>query len=513
MSRISMRVRLIVLLTMILTLGFAGVSLVSYRVSRESLRAGIIGDALPAISDNIYSDIQRDIARPVHVSSLMANDAFVKDWVLGGEKDVAQIQRYLAGIRNRYGFVSTFLVSDRTRRYYHFRGIHKTVSPDDAHDVWYFDFAASGKEWDLDVDTDEAAANAPTVFINHRLDDYDGNFLGVTGVGLSLSNLSAMLADYEARYGREVCLVDDAGVVQVAPEAAKTGRANLYTEPGIGSHAGALLTSADLTLVEYDTPKGHIIASSRRIPELAWHLVVRQNETAALSTIRAHLVRSLGAGALITLLALLITAWVVNAYQQRLEVLANMDELTGVPNRRRLLQRLEEEWARARRFGHPLAVILVDVDHFKSVNDAHGHAVGDRVLAEVARTARGCLREVDVLGRTGGEEFVAVLPETGSEGGRRVAERIRSTVGAADAPGAGVAIVGVTVSLGVASLDPETASPADLLRLADMALYRAKAAGRNRVEVAGALGAHSAPAAGTAADDDGAPLEAPVADV
>jgi diguanylate cyclase (GGDEF)-like protein len=163
--------------------------------------------------------------------------------------------------------------------------------------------------------------------------------------------------------------------------------------------------------------------------------------------------------------------------------MAERDALTGLANRRRLRAAGEEEHRRARRFGHPVAALMLDLDHFKQVNDRHGHAAGDDVLREVARRIQATVREIDVPARYGGEEFAVLLPETGLDTAREVAERIRLAV--ADAPiGTRQGPVAVTLSAGVAVLDPRGGGLGALLEAADRALYEAKAAGRNRVAVA-----------------------------
>ncbi len=164
--------------------------------------------------------------------------------------------------------------------------------------------------------------------------------------------------------------------------------------------------------------------------------------------------------------------------------LAVTDPLTGVYNRRYLMENLPRELARVRRYGHPLGLIMCDLDHFKEVNDTLGHAVGDEVLKEFTRRLAGQVRQgVDWLARCGGEEFVLVLPETDLAGSLAVARRLRHLVAATPfATTAGP--VRVTASFGVAARPPGEADSPDaeaLLARADACLYQAKAAGRNRV--------------------------------
>jgi diguanylate cyclase (GGDEF)-like protein len=160
--------------------------------------------------------------------------------------------------------------------------------------------------------------------------------------------------------------------------------------------------------------------------------------------------------------------------------LAQRDPLTGLANRRAFEEALRREVARARRSGAPLAVAALDVDHFKRVNDAHGHAAGDAVLAAVAARAAAALRAGDLLARVGGEEFAALLPGAGLAAAVEVAGRVRAAIAGAPVEADGRPVE-VTASLGCAALEPADEDGAALLARADARLYQAKRAGRDRV--------------------------------
>jgi two-component system cell cycle response regulator len=163
-----------------------------------------------------------------------------------------------------------------------------------------------------------------------------------------------------------------------------------------------------------------------------------------------------------------------------LEDLAYRDELTELPNRRGSSRQLEVLISRARRHGQQLALLLIDADRFKAVNDDHGHAAGDVVLREVAHRLRERMRREDLVGRWGGEEFVVALPETTPDAAAAVAESLRAAIGETSIEAHGAALR-VTVSIGVAAWTGEDVE--DIVDRADRALYAAKAAGRDRVVV------------------------------
>lgn len=166
---------------------------------------------------------------------------------------------------------------------------------------------------------------------------------------------------------------------------------------------------------------------------------------------------------------------------ERFQRLAAIDPLTGIYNRRFGLGRLAEEWSRAVRSGSPLGVLAFDIDHFKAVNDTYGHLAGDRVLRQVAAAARMVLRDGDVLIRTGGEEFLVVLPGAGQDDVGAVAERVRRSV-AASSVSVGVSEISVSVSLGGATFSSGDADSAEeLIALADRAMYASKQDGRDRL--------------------------------
>jgi diguanylate cyclase (GGDEF)-like protein len=173
----------------------------------------------------------------------------------------------------------------------------------------------------------------------------------------------------------------------------------------------------------------------------------------------------------------------LQANEAALRGLATTDALTGVLNRRGFVARGRAEWGRCRRYGRPLTVLALDIDHFKVVNDTHGHDVGDAVLVHVSALCAGGMRTSDLFGRLGGEEFCAVLPETSLEAARALAERLRTGVERVPCPIAGM-MIPVTISIGVAVGEESDVTLEALMKRADQALYAAKRNGRNRVETA-----------------------------
>jgi len=165
---------------------------------------------------------------------------------------------------------------------------------------------------------------------------------------------------------------------------------------------------------------------------------------------------------------------------RRLATAALTDPLTGLPNRRSAMDQLEQAWSAASRSGFPLAVMVIDIDHFKHINDTHGHAAGDKVLREAAATLRASARREDSVCRIGGEEFLVICPNTDLKAAMQSAERLRTTLGAKRIA-IGQAESSITTSIGVAVREPGTVDMDALVSAADQALYAAKEAGRNQV--------------------------------
>ena len=250
-----------------------------------------------------------------------------------------------------------------------------------------------------------------------------------------------------------------------------------------------------------------------RLPARGWLAVITMAVTAAVLLAVADAVRAgpvRGAGA--ALFGILV-AYAALRYS-RLAGEARVDGKTGLLNASAWQRQASAEIARAARAGAPLAVAIADADHFKAVNDTHGHLAGDQVLAVIAAKLGQALRSCDVIGRFGGEEFAMVLPATTLQEARQVIERLRRSVAAAAIPARdGGPPLRVTVSVGVAALSASRRDLAGLLESADAALYAAKSAGRNRVRMAGDTGTapctprpgRPAPAAGEAGAGDPRP--------
>lgn len=471
--------RLLILLSVLLSLGFFVTTLGSYYVSKSAIRQAIIGQELPLASSNIYVELQKDLVRPVVISSTMAHDTFLRDWVLSGERDVTAISRYLQEMSLRYGAFSTFFVSERSNNYYTSQGILKQVSRQDPLDVWYYRVRDMKEDYELNVDPDAANRDAMTIFINYRVFDFAGQYLGATGIGIKLDDMHRRIKDYQQRYRRTIYFVNAKGhVVQFGKDLSTT--IDLHQQPGLGDLIDTILVSKNGGY-QYDANGVTHLLNVHHIPELNWYLFVEKDEYEALAQVRSALYVNLGVCLFITLLVVMLMNVSLSRYQRRIEDMASTDKLTGLLNRQAydiLMTRLLAQRARQPR---PVSILLLDLDHFKRINDQHGHAMGDRVLRRVTDQLRQDLRQSDIAVRWGGEELLVVLDHCALEEARQIAEKIRQAIARLAREMDGT-VLALTVSIGVSQLG-DNESPDQTISRADAALYLAKQAGRNRVAV------------------------------
>ncbi|WP_426073557.1 sensor domain-containing diguanylate cyclase [Janthinobacterium sp. DSP2-3-3] len=484
MRLLSIKYRLLILLTLILGAGFMATSLASYLASRQAIEHGIADQTLPLTGDNIYSEIQKDMLRPVFISSLMAHDTFVRDWILAGENKPEQIVRYLAEVKKKYGAITSFLVSDKSSKYYFAEGTLKSVSPEAKRDIWYYRVRAmDSTDYETNVDVDMANRDSMTIFINHRVYDYEGQFIGATGIGLTLATMSNILDRYQARFHRNIYFVDGAGTLVLAGKTMRNGHGNIRNLPGVSAIADQIINHQSTpTHLSYQLGRAQILVNSRFIPELGWYLVVEQNVSDEVKSLQRVFILNLAISFGVTLLVLVLTLLTVNRYQRRIERIASTDALTGLLNRQSLELLFQRAMLLSKRTAQPMSAILFDIDFFKRVNDTHGHLWGDKVIRSVADVARATVRESDVITRWGGEEYLVLLNNCSLAKAEEVAENLRAAVERHDF-GLPAPQEPVTISLGVAEYRPDESESAFFSR-ADSALYQAKQQGRNGVHAA-----------------------------
>ena len=267
--------KLIIFICLLLSTGFLAVSLLNYQVSKATIREALVDRELPLTSDNIYSEIQKDLIRPVFISSMMANDTFLRDWVLDGEHNVDRVTRYLLSVKEKYATFTSFLVSEKSGSYYHSDGVLKKIQPAEARDAWYYRVRTMTDPYEINVDPDLANRDAMTIFINYRVLDYHGNFIGAAGIGLTVDSVRNIVDTYRQRYQRHIFFVDRQGKIVLNSKSGKVTTEDIHKVEGLDGIADSILRSGNGSYQYRSDGNVHLL-NVRYIPELKWYIFVEK---------------------------------------------------------------------------------------------------------------------------------------------------------------------------------------------------------------------------------------------
>ena len=481
------RHKLIVLITAILLLGFLSVSLLTYRSSKLSIHEAIVIHELPLTSDNINSKIQEDLVGSIETSSMMASNTFLKDWVARGEKDETVIKQYLTETKRQSHALASYFISEKTRNYYSSDAKTKKVIENTEADSWYFKVRSANKPYALFIERNARYGNQLAIFVNYRMFDQANQYIGVVGVGIAYNKAQKLLESYEKRFKHKVYFVDKNGIIMLASDQDRPLGADIDNLLGIKD---IHFNPNNLNNINIENNKIHTYQLGERaqnvivryVPELHWYLIAEKSETDALAGITRSLYNNLLLCLFITALVVALTYMALKRYHFEVESAAAIDKLTNLPNRKAFDIAIRVLLNDSQRHKTTLGLMLLDLDHFKAINDTYGHLAGDYVLAETAETLRLTIRSEDFICRWGGEEFVIVVRDCDEQHLMLLAEKIRAAIEAADYTFKGTSIA-VTTSLGVATrIGGEYID--HMIYRADKALYRAKHAGRNQAVLA-----------------------------
>ncbi len=312
--------RLILIISFLLIIGFLLTSLASFYASRESLRSEIADNSLPLTSDNVYSEIQRDLLRPVFISSLMAADTFLRDWILLGEGQQRHVVKYLKEINEKYNTVTAFYVSDATKKYYHPSGLLKTISQDEPRDAWYYRVRNMKEDYEINVDPDMANSDEMTIFVNYKVFDYVGNYIGATGVGLTVSSVKRLISSYQEKYNRNIYFVGRDGNVTLHGRNFNEEGYKSHLNEDLQQHLNITSTNPEKSF-RYKKGRATYHANVRYISEFKWFLVVEQSEGKAFRDMYKTLLVNIGICILVTCLIIFLVKVSITVYQKRIETL------------------------------------------------------------------------------------------------------------------------------------------------------------------------------------------------
>lgn len=420
----------------------------------------------------VYELVREELLRPLYIAETFASSVDFTASMDSSDFDEALLLRRLQDMEQDLG-LTFFVASERTRKQYFSDGT--TLNLVEGEVSWYFEAQAHDKDFMADL----GQVGDVHLYFDVRMYSRDQEFLGYVGVGRPLRQFVDTFDQYKARYGYEFLFVNDRNEILLSslPELVVTD-AHIPKLESLEwfDHGHSPESSHDSEIIQVS--EEDFLISEFGIEELGWRLLLLiPLEARQAQTTRSFVISAVTAVVSVLLLALTIF-YLMLWYKQHLEKKTEVDVLTGLPNRT-FIQRCYDQ---LRRDGGTLCIIIIDLDHFKKINDTYGHDAGDRVLEAAASVFKDVLRDKDIVGRWGGEEFVMLLPATSVETGMAIAERARRSL-------EGLTIelrearVSITASFGVATGPVRNESLADLLARADKVLYEAKERGRNQVKL------------------------------
>lgn len=468
----------VIIVTVLLLTFSVGSSVLNYMKSLNEIQIELKERSLPLSIDNIYTEVQRNLIEPTLVSSMMANDTFLKDWIINDETKTGKITRYLESIKNRYSMFSTFLVSDKTNNYYTSKGLLEKVKEDNPNNAWYFKFKDSQDNYEINLDFNKYLGDSLIMFINYKIFDDNFHYLGATGIGIKISYINDMLKHFRLKYNFNVYFTDKKGNVVLSENENKhIGKVKNIKELNL-LDKGALVENSKL--IEYTKQGKNYILNTKYIKELKLYLFVEAEVDMFTKELEKTFYANLLISLFITAIIILIILYTIKSYNKKLENLASYDTLTGLPNRRNFNEYFEKSLKLFKRDKSPRSIIFFDLDNFKMVNDTYGHLVGDNVLKRIAVILNLQIRDCDSISRWGGEEFLILLNDSNLEQTFQVAEKLRLSF-ENDLELKGMVKESVTASFGVTTFKEDDTIDKVISR-ADHGLYAAKNSGKNRVE-------------------------------
>ncbi|GGD78980.1 sensor domain-containing diguanylate cyclase [Lacimicrobium alkaliphilum] len=454
----ALLVGFVLVVIVISTLSYFTISNIVGDQSRQQLQA----------TSTVFSLVEEELIKPMHIAQTLARADIFKPYM---NAEPEQIRTFLQDMQSRFELMF-FIASEPQQMQYYSDGDELALSEEET--PWYFrlkerqeDFYAGlGHEQDL------------RLYMDIMQRDMNGDLLGFVGIGMPLSDFVDTFSHYNQELGYdfvfvnsddEIVLTSFADLQPRGDERTRLQNLSWYSD----WYKGPSLAGNQTNLVELN--EQDVLITEVPLDVLKWRFFIisplEAQQQAMSRTFLVNLV--IMTAALLTLLWLL--SRVIRRIQQSVSSKIYTDRLTGLFNRLYIEQAFEE----IQQEGKSMSLIMADIDHFKEVNDTHGHNVGDQVIASIADILGDCLRKGDYLGRWGGEEFIVLLPNSDLLSAEQVAERMRQSV-AFQPVAEGDMVLDITMSFGVTQADRYGAL-VDLIHSADKALYQAKNEGRNRV--------------------------------
>jgi len=475
---VKSKYKIVIIISFLLLTLSIGSSLLNYKISMNATQNQLKTQSLPLSVDNIYTEIQKHMIEPFLVASMMAHDTFVKDWLIQEENNVQKIQKYLDSIKNKYGMLATFLVSQKSKNYYTHNGLIEQIDEQNPTNKWYFEFKDAPHEHEINLDLNEHLANTLIMFINFKMLDDNFNYLGAAGVGIEISYINDMLKMFKDVYKLKVSFLDENANIILSEEHNQDKIINLDSISELSKYKDTIL-SKNTHIIEYEKDGYTHLLNTKYIEELNIYLLVEARLDNFTKDTKNTFYLNMTISLLLTLIITLITIAVISQHNKKLEKLINYDSLTQIPNRRNFKEKFEYLLLLKKRNNQPLSLLFIDLDNFKKINDNFGHKTGDDILKEFSSLLKHNIRKADIYARWGGEEFVIAFVDTPTEGAVKISNKLREII-QKDEKIKDLISTSLTISCGATQcLEDDTINT--IIQRADQAMYNAKKSGKNKV--------------------------------
>ena len=264
--------KILVQISLFLAVIAIGISMTNYYISVKQSKEQLKTISLPLSLDNIYTEIQKNIVQPYLVSSMMANDTFVQNWLKNSKQDKSQIIEYLSAVKNKYNMFSTFLVSNITKKYYTHDDFIEIVNSKNKHNEWYFNFINEQNTHEINIDSNKNLSNSLMMFINYKILDNKYKLIGATGVALKTKYINQMLKTFRQKYGFKVTFFDKFGNV-ILSETKHNNYTNIDTSKVLQPIKEKII-SQESHIIEIEQNNENYVIHTKYIKELNLYLTI-----------------------------------------------------------------------------------------------------------------------------------------------------------------------------------------------------------------------------------------------
>lgn len=471
--------KIVFFITTLMIILSVSLTVVNYVISLDNAQNHLKTQSLPLSVDNIYTEIQKHIIEPYLISSMMANDTFVKDWLINDEKNILKIEEYLSSIKNKYEMFSTFLVSEKSKNYYTQNGFIEKVTINNEDNLWYFKFKNNKKSHEINLDFNDQLTNSMMMFVNYKIFDDKYKLIGATGIALKISYINDMLKKFRQHHSLKVTFYDENGNVVLAEKGFNSNK-NISDNKSLNLIKDKII-SKGTNLIEYSDNGEKYLIKTKYIYELNLYLSVEAKISSLTKDVQKIFYFNLFFSFLITVVITLLILFIIHTNNKKILHLAEFDTLTEVMNRRFFKERFEHFLLLSQRDDKKLSLVFLDIDNFKSINDTFGHSMGDKVLKLFSSIIKTHLRATDLIGRWGGEEFIILLINCDLEEAKIITNKLRQSI-ENDNSLRQLVNHSITASFGLTQAKKDDTSDL-IIQRADEAMYISKKEGKNKFTV------------------------------